>query len=291
MICCIFWGGGWKTTRLYLGFCRVGDVFTDSTKVNKSTIFHYDFSLRIFFWICFLSHLACKSKDTVIIFLPLDCLGCITKAANRKEWAKDLGKNLKSPSIMGSDWVPELTAWKIDMEPTNHPFRKENDLNQTFMIMFQPLIFRDVTMNRFLFSKLHNVSWLQSSWLGISLLLMEKEISLAHYLQRQLAPSQVVCRISSTNSSSSLSSWLNTVAQETEFFLTTQREIPKNDKGTLSKKKIRLFVSVFARWFLLIKIRCHGIHLSQMRNQAFFCFFVSRMFVPRIDVAELAHKS
>ena len=30
------------------------------------------------------------------------------------------------------------------MEPTNHPFRKENDLNQTSMIMFQPLIFRGV---------------------------------------------------------------------------------------------------------------------------------------------------
>ena len=32
------------------------------------------------------------------------------------------------------------------MEPTNHPFRKENDLNQTSMIMFQPLIFHGVTV-------------------------------------------------------------------------------------------------------------------------------------------------
>ena len=30
------------------------------------------------------------------------------------------------------------------MEPTNHPFGKENDLNQTSMILFKPLIFRDV---------------------------------------------------------------------------------------------------------------------------------------------------
>ena len=36
------------------------------------------------------------------------------------------------------------TPWKINMEPTNYPFRKENDLNQTSMIMFQPLIFRRV---------------------------------------------------------------------------------------------------------------------------------------------------
>ena len=29
-----------------------------------------------------------------------------------------------------------FTPWKINMEPKNHPFRKENDLNQTSMIMF-----------------------------------------------------------------------------------------------------------------------------------------------------------
>ena len=29
----------------------------------------------------------------------------------------------------------KLTPWKITMEPTNHPFRMENDLNQTSMIM------------------------------------------------------------------------------------------------------------------------------------------------------------
>ena len=40
--------------------------------------------------------------------------------------------------------VQKDTPWKINMEPTNHPFRKENDLNQTFIIMFQPLIFRGV---------------------------------------------------------------------------------------------------------------------------------------------------
>ena len=38
----------------------------------------------------------------------------------------------------------KYTLWKINMEHTNHPFRKENDLNQTSMIMFQPLIFRGV---------------------------------------------------------------------------------------------------------------------------------------------------
>ena len=37
--------------------------------------------------------------------------------------------------------------WKINMEPSNHPLRKEHDLNQTSMIMFQPLIFRGVMFN------------------------------------------------------------------------------------------------------------------------------------------------
>ena len=29
-----------------------------------------------------------------------------------------------------------IKPWKIKMEPTNHPFKKENDLNQTSIIMF-----------------------------------------------------------------------------------------------------------------------------------------------------------
>ena len=29
----------------------------------------------------------------------------------------------------------QLAPWKINMEPTNHPFGKENNLNQTSMIM------------------------------------------------------------------------------------------------------------------------------------------------------------
>ena len=37
-----------------------------------------------------------------------------------------------------------LTPWKVNMEPTNHPCGKENDLTQTSMIMFQPLILRGV---------------------------------------------------------------------------------------------------------------------------------------------------
>ena len=30
----------------------------------------------------------------------------------------------------------DVTPWKINVEPTNHQFRQENDLNQTSMIMF-----------------------------------------------------------------------------------------------------------------------------------------------------------
>ena len=36
------------------------------------------------------------------------------------------------------------TPWKINMEPTNHPFRKENDLRKTSRIMCKMLIFRCV---------------------------------------------------------------------------------------------------------------------------------------------------
>jgi len=34
------------------------------------------------------------------------------------------------------------------MEPTHHPFRKENDQNQTSMFMFQPFIFRGVSFGK-----------------------------------------------------------------------------------------------------------------------------------------------
>ena len=47
----------------------------------------------------------------------------------------------------GSDgrnfWTND-TPWKINMEPTNQPFRKANDLPSLHGIMFQPLIFQGV---------------------------------------------------------------------------------------------------------------------------------------------------
>ena len=43
-------------------------------------------------------------------------------------------------------WVHSYTLEDERLEPTNHPFRKENDLNQTSMIMVQPLIFQGVTL-------------------------------------------------------------------------------------------------------------------------------------------------
>ena len=36
------------------------------------------------------------------------------------------------------------TPRKINMEPKHHPFRKENHLNQTIILRFQPLIFQGV---------------------------------------------------------------------------------------------------------------------------------------------------
>ena len=37
-----------------------------------------------------------------------------------------------------------ITPWKINMEPTNHPCRKENDLPNLHEDMVQPLIFQGV---------------------------------------------------------------------------------------------------------------------------------------------------
>ena len=51
------------------------------------------------------------------------------------------------------------TPSKINMEPTNHPFRKENGLPSTSMIMFQPLIFREGNQRKP--PRLHCVFWLR----------------------------------------------------------------------------------------------------------------------------------
>ena len=40
------------------------------------------------------------------------------------------------PRYMFSHLPVLYTPWKMNMEPTNHPFRKEHDLNQTSRIMF-----------------------------------------------------------------------------------------------------------------------------------------------------------
>ena len=60
-----------------------------------------------------------------------------------KAWVRD--KKISSPNPSPIPAFKPSTPWKINMEPTNHPFRKENDLNQTSMSMFQPLIFRGVS--------------------------------------------------------------------------------------------------------------------------------------------------
>ena len=55
--------------------------------------------------------------------------------------------HLQLPCDLKDSGVPNSsssTPWKINMEPTNHPFRRQNDLNQTSMIMSPMLIFRGV---------------------------------------------------------------------------------------------------------------------------------------------------
>jgi len=50
-------------------------------------------------------------------------------------------EELKRPHV---HQISTSSPWKINMEPTNHPFRQENDLPNLREDMFQPLIFRGV---------------------------------------------------------------------------------------------------------------------------------------------------
>ena len=62
--------------------------------------------------------------------------GCICLAAHPSIFQKNgpTGTSLKVPGYTPN--LDKLTPWKINMESTNHPFIKENDLKQTSMIMF-----------------------------------------------------------------------------------------------------------------------------------------------------------
>ena len=99
------------------------------------------------------------------IYVVMFFLGCSTslpeilpwipgrQTGNFPAWTSEETKDIDGPRqgpspdiVMFSQtgWLLEsaidekitTTPWKINMEPTNHPFRKENDLNQTSMIMF-----------------------------------------------------------------------------------------------------------------------------------------------------------
>ena len=68
----------------------------------------------------------------------------------RSNWPKEwMPRSVKSPLFDGRlhwlclGWMKD-TPWKINIEHTKHPFRKENDLNQTSMLMEPMLIFRGV---------------------------------------------------------------------------------------------------------------------------------------------------
>ena len=58
--------------------------------------------------------------------------------------SKQFGTQGFRSEFSGGIFSPGVTPWKINMEPTNHPFRKENDLNQPSMIMFHDNFFRGV---------------------------------------------------------------------------------------------------------------------------------------------------
>ena len=67
-----------------------------------------------------------------------------------------LGQSIEVGLTLENQWFKwfdigkssNYTPWKINgWNPTHHPFGQENDLNQTSMIMFQPLIFRSVEVD------------------------------------------------------------------------------------------------------------------------------------------------
>ena len=73
---------------------------------------------------------------------------------------QDSPRNISGAGEMEKLITLPATPWKIDMEPTNHPFRKEIDLNQTFMSMESMFIFQGVTLPETKSSPLKN-QWIE----------------------------------------------------------------------------------------------------------------------------------
>ena len=92
------------------------------------------------------SMVASINMCVLLVYYMIICVYFIS--SNWQELLSSLHKRL----IFGKKNKPmqfqknRVTPWKINMEPKNHLFEKENHLNQTSMIMFQPLIFRGVHM-------------------------------------------------------------------------------------------------------------------------------------------------
>ena len=60
------------------------------------------------------------------------------KKKNKMQWQTMTfcGQPCMSREFITKQNGNDVTPWKINVEPTNHEFRQENDLNQTSMIMF-----------------------------------------------------------------------------------------------------------------------------------------------------------
>ncbi len=92
-------------------------------------------------------------------------------------------KTLASWYLMTFGW--RCTPWKMNMEPTNHPFRKENDLNHTSMIMFHVNLQGCLVWSCFtIFSQRMQGSWIKlpglgrmKGWVGIIFITPRKLIS------------------------------------------------------------------------------------------------------------------
>ena len=70
-----------------------------------------------------------------------------SRADPTKMWKKHKWQSLRTFFRISRFLAP---PWKVNMEPTNHPFRKEYDLPSLHEDMFQPFIFRGVCLSKFL---------------------------------------------------------------------------------------------------------------------------------------------
>ena len=99
------------------------------------------------------SHLTSCTFASILLKFFKVAIALLSLQPKKNSWWRISTKKKHTQTGHHTNFAP----WKINMEPTNQPFGKENDLNQTYMRICSMLIFRGVSRIKNRGSWIHNM--------------------------------------------------------------------------------------------------------------------------------------